>query len=77
MSRVCVIGSANVDYTVALPRLPSPGETVSGGALLVNLPPNFVRDALLDRGCERHFASTPVVVGLDLGRAWCVVLRHE
>jgi len=32
-----VIGSANVDYTVALPRLPSPGETVSGGTLLVNL----------------------------------------
>ena len=36
MPRVCVIGSANVDYTVALPRLPSPGETVSGGTLLVN-----------------------------------------
>src|SRR5439155_938364 len=34
---VCVIGSANVDYAVALPRLPSPGETVSGGTLLVNL----------------------------------------
>ncbi len=37
MPRICVIGSANVDYTVALPRLPSPGETVSGGTLLVNL----------------------------------------
>jgi len=37
MPRVCVVGSANVDYTVALPRLPSPGETVSGGTLLVNL----------------------------------------
>ena len=37
MPRVCVIGSANVDYTVALSRLPSPGETVSGGELLVNL----------------------------------------
>jgi len=35
--RVCVIGSANVDYTVGLPRLPNPGETVSGGTLLVNL----------------------------------------
>jgi ribokinase len=35
--RVCVIGSANVDYTVGLARLPTPGETVSGGALLVNL----------------------------------------
>ena len=37
MPRVCVIGSANVDYTVALSRLPNPGETVSGGTLLVNL----------------------------------------
>lgn len=37
MPRVCVIGSANVDYTVAVSRLPLPGETVSGGTLLVNL----------------------------------------
>ncbi len=37
MPRVCVIGSANVDYAVALPRLPGPGETVSGGTLLVSL----------------------------------------
>ena len=31
-----MIGSANVDFTVALARLPRPGETVSGGTLLVN-----------------------------------------
>ena len=31
-----MIGSANVDFTVALSRLPRPGETVSGGTLLVN-----------------------------------------
>lgn len=37
MPRVCVVGSANVDFTVALERLPSPGETVSGGTLLRNL----------------------------------------
>jgi len=37
MPRVCVIGSANVDYAVTLPRLPLAGETVSGGTLLVNL----------------------------------------
>ena len=36
MPRVCVVGSANVDYTVALARLPRVGETVSGGTLLVN-----------------------------------------
>ena len=36
MPRVLVVGSANVDFTVALSRLPQPGETVSGGTLLVN-----------------------------------------
>lgn len=34
--RVLVVGSANVDVTVALARLPRPGETVSNGTLLVN-----------------------------------------
>jgi len=33
--RVLVVGSANVDFTVALPRLPGPGETVTDGTLLV------------------------------------------
>ena len=37
MPRVCVIGSANVDYAVTLPRLPRPGETVTGGDLLRDL----------------------------------------
>ena len=36
MPRVTVVGSANVDFTVALSRLPRPGETVTGGTLLVN-----------------------------------------
>ena len=35
MPRVLVVGSANVDFTVALARLPRPGETVSEGTLLV------------------------------------------
>jgi ribokinase len=30
---VCVIGSSNLDFTVAVPRLPGVGETVSGGTL--------------------------------------------
>ena len=34
--RVLVVGSANVDFTVAVPRLPAVGETVTGGTLLVN-----------------------------------------
>src|SRR5207245_818616 len=34
--RVLVVGSANVDFTVAAERLPCPGETVTGGTLLVS-----------------------------------------
>jgi len=33
--RVLIVGSANVDFTVALSRLPRPGETVSEGTLLI------------------------------------------
>lgn len=36
MFRVCVVGSSNLDFTVAVPRLPRPGETVSGGQLVVS-----------------------------------------
>jgi ribokinase len=35
-ARILVVGSANVDFTVAVSRLPEPGETVSEGTLLVN-----------------------------------------
>lgn len=36
MPRVLVIGSVNLDFTIAAPRLPRPGETVTEGVLLVN-----------------------------------------
>src|SRR5262245_66415631 len=32
MSSVCVIGSLNMDLVVRAPRIPTPGETVLGGA---------------------------------------------
>ena len=35
-ARVLVVGSANVDFTIAVSRLPGTGETVSEGTLLVN-----------------------------------------
>lgn len=34
--KVLVVGSANVDFTIAAARLPAPGETVTNGTLLVN-----------------------------------------
>ncbi len=36
MPRILVVGSANVDFTVAVARLPQPGDTVSEGSLVVN-----------------------------------------
>lgn len=36
MARILVVGSANVDIVVTTRRLPAPGETVTGGTLLVN-----------------------------------------
>jgi ribokinase len=36
MARILVVGSANVDIVVTTSRLPTPGETVTGGTLLVN-----------------------------------------
>ena len=36
MPRILVIGSANVDFVVTVERLPTPGETVSEGTLLVD-----------------------------------------
>jgi ribokinase len=36
MPRVLVVGSANMDFTVAVPRLPQEGETVTGGQFYVS-----------------------------------------
>jgi ribokinase len=36
MPRVLVIGSANMDFTVTVPRLPTEGETVTGGTFYVS-----------------------------------------
>jgi ribokinase len=64
MPRVCVIGSANVDFTVALARLPRPGETVSGGTLLRNLGGKGANQAVAARrlGAEVRFLGC---VGAD------------
>jgi len=57
LPRVCVIGSANVDYAVTLPRLPRPGETVTGGELRRDLGGKGANQAVAARrlGAEVRF----------------------
>jgi ribokinase len=68
-ARILVIGSANVDFTVAVSRLPEPGETVSEGTLLVNHGGKGANQAVAARrlGAEVRFIGC---VGDDVaGRA--------
>lgn len=57
MPRVLVVGSANVDFTVTVDRLPREGETVSGGRLHVGYGGKGANQALAARrlGAEVRF----------------------
>jgi ribokinase len=75
--RVLVVGSANVDFTVAASRLPGVGETVSGGTLLVNHGGKGANQAVAARrlGAEVRFVAC---VGDDAsGRDIRAALRAE
>ena len=75
--RVLVVGSANVDFTVAASRLPGVGETVSGGTLLVNHGGKGANQAVAARrlGAEVRFIGC---VGNDgSGRDIGAALRAE
>src|SRR5262249_43545105 len=75
--RVLIVGSANVDFTVAASRLPGVGETVSGGSLLGNHGGRGANQAVAARrlGADVRFIGC---VGDDpSGRAISVALRAE
>jgi ribokinase len=63
--RVCVIGSSNLDFTVAVPHLPRPGETVSGGQLGISPGGKGANQAVAARrlGSEVRFVT---LLGTDL-----------
>jgi ribokinase len=60
---ILVIGSANVDFTVQVERLPQVGETVSGGDLLLSYGGKGANQALAAR-----LAGAPVFLIARLGR---------
>jgi ribokinase len=67
--RVLVIGSANVDFTVRAARLPRPGETVSGGTLLVNYGGKGANQAVAARRLGAEVRLIGCVGDDDPGRA--------
>jgi len=60
---ILVIGSANVDFTVQVERLPQVGETVSGGDFRVSYGGKGANQAL-----AAHLAGAPVLMIARLGR---------
>jgi ribokinase len=60
---ILVIGSANVDFTVQVERLPQVGETVSGGDFLLSYGGKGANQAL-----AAHLAGAPVFMIAKLGR---------
>ena len=60
---ILVIGSANVDFTVKVERLPQVGETVSGGDFMLSYGGKGANQAL-----AAHLAGAPVFMIAKLGR---------
>ena len=60
---ILVIGSANVDFTVKVERLPQVGETVSGGDFLLSYGGKGANQAL-----AAHLAGAPVFMIAKIGR---------
>ncbi|HSE93188.1 MAG TPA: PfkB family carbohydrate kinase, partial [Methylomirabilota bacterium] len=74
---VLVVGSANVDFTVAAPRLPQPGETVTDGTLLVNHGGKGANQALSARRLGADVRFIGCVGADDSGRAILRALAAE
>lgn len=77
MSRILVVGSANVDFTIAVARLPQPGETVTEGALVVNHGGKGANQAVAARRLGADVRLIACVGADDSGRGIATALDHE
>ena len=75
--RVLVVGSANVDFTVAAARLPAVGETVTGGTLLVNHGGKGANQAVAARRLGADVRFIACVGDDDSGRGIRAALEAE
>ncbi|HTD26730.1 MAG TPA: PfkB family carbohydrate kinase, partial [Candidatus Elarobacter sp.] len=75
--RVLVVGSANVDFTVATERLPRPGETVTGGSLLVSRGGKGANQAVAARRLGAEVRVLACVGDDASGREIRAALAHE
>jgi ribokinase len=75
--RIVVVGSANVDFTVAAPRLPRPGETVTDGTLLVTHGGKGANQALAARRLGAETRLLACVGDDDPGRRIRAALEAE
>jgi ribokinase len=75
--RILVIGSANVDFTVAVSRLPKPGETVTEGALVVNHGGKGANQAVAARRLGGDVRLIACVGDDDSGRGIAAALARD
>jgi ribokinase len=75
--RVLVVGSANVDFTVAAARLPAVGETVTGGTLLINHGGKGANQAVAARRLGADVRFVACVGDDDSGRGIRAALEAE
>lgn len=77
MPRILVVGSANVDFTVAVARLPEPGETVTNGTLVVNHGGKGANQAVAARRLGADVRLIACVGDDDGGRGITTALDQE
>jgi ribokinase len=69
MAEIAVVGSLNMDLSIQVPRIPSPGETISGGNLLTNAGGKGANQAIACACLGKKVAMVGCVGNDDFGRS--------